>query len=65
VLQRYVSAAAARTDYGVVVTETCEVDVEGTALERAARQRSPASLDRGFFTYGSLDSTEFAHDFHP
>jgi N-methylhydantoinase B len=65
VLQRYVSVDAARTDYGVVVTETYDVDTEATALERAARHRSTASLDRGSFTYGLLDSTEFAHDFHP
>jgi N-methylhydantoinase B len=65
VRERYVSAESARADYGVVVTETCEVDVEATALQRAGRRRSTALLDRGSFTYGSLNSTEFAHDFRP
>jgi hypothetical protein len=65
VLEHYVSAESARADYGVVLTETCEVDVEGTELERAARRRATTPLDRGSFTYGSLNSAEFVHDFRP
>jgi N-methylhydantoinase B len=60
VLDGYVSRAAARSEYGVVITEDDEVDEEQTRAERermrlAAPTAVPGEIDRGVIGYAEVE----------